>query len=212
MNRAIQLIATAAAVIVATLIAYATVFAHADYESSVPARDEVVAESPERVEVFFTQDVIKREGLYYVRVFDESSVQVSAGDGLVNDDNRRNMSAELPDPLEPGRYIVEWMTTSDEDGDDATGAFCFYVAVGPTAEQAAECAAFGEDEDAPTASQGTLQPTDAGPTAPSATDAPADGGDEDDESNTGLIVGIIVAVVALVVVAGGGYMWLSRRS
>jgi len=44
--------------------------------------------------------------------------------------------------------------TSDADGDTDDGAFCFYVEVGPSPEQQAECAALAE-EPAPTAAGGT---------------------------------------------------------
>lgn len=218
MKRAIQLIAIAIVATVAFSVTYATVFAHADYESSVPDRNEVVAGSPDEVQVFFTQDVIKREGLYYVRVFDENDVQVSEGDGVVNDDDRSNINAELPQPLEPGRYVVEWMTTSDIDGDDDEGAFCFYVAVEPTAEQQAECAEFadepletatqGAQSTEPAATQADGQPTEVSPTAVPP-DGPGDG--DDGGTNVGLIVAIVVGVIVVAAVLGGGYYLYSRE-
>src|SRR3989304_4591495 len=75
--------------------------------------------------------------------------QVSEGDGVVRDDDRTQVYTMLPADLPDGRYIARWKTTSDEDGDTDEGAFCFYVGVEPTDEQAAEWAAFGEETEAP---------------------------------------------------------------
>ncbi len=205
MNGTTSLLTALAVAVTALAVGYQTVFAHADYDGSVPARDRVVAEAPERVEVFFTQDIIKREGAFFVRVFDESGAQVSEGDGAVNDDDRSNINADLPPALGSGRYIVEWMSTSDIDGDTDDGAFCFYVGVEPRAEQEAECAEFEQD--------GPVAPmlVDDQPLDPTPTTTAPSGGVGDDGSNTGLIIGIVVAVSAAVVIVGGGIVWLSRR-
>src|SRR3990170_4300545 len=113
----LRLPAVLALAVVALLYGSGGVSAHADYDRSEPGRNEVVAESPERIDVWFTQEVFKREGANYVRVFDEQEVQVSEGDGIVDDDDRAHVYTTLPAALPTGRYIVRWMTTSDEDGD-----------------------------------------------------------------------------------------------
>jgi methionine-rich copper-binding protein CopC len=207
-------IVLAAAAVVA---AAAAVFAHAEYESSTPGRNEVVQEPPARVDVFFTQEVFKQEGNNFVRVFDEQDQQMSDGDGVVDDDDRHHIYAELPAQLAPGRYIVRWMTTSDEDGDTDEGAFCFYVAVEPTAEQQAECAQFDEEE--PTATPVDQPATAAGatPTAedaqPTATAPPADGGGDDGGAPMAAIIGgVIGGVVVLALIAGGAALWLRRST
>ena len=83
--------------------------------------------------------------------------------------------------FQPGRYIVRWMITSDIDGDDDEGAFCFHIAVEVAAEQAAECLESGE--------------------------RPAN---DSEDSNTNLIVGVIIAISAVVITVGGGVLWLGR--
>ena len=198
------------AVAAAAFMDSAAVFAHADYERSEPDRNEVLPAPPDQVDVWFTQDVRKREGVYFLRVFDEQGAQVSEGDGSIDDDDRAHMITELPTILTAGRYVVEWMTTSDLDGDDDEGAFCFYVAAEPTAEQEAECALL--DDDAP-ATQTTL---DAQPTAPAAgalpTVAAADN-DTDGSDGGGFPVAAIVAIIAGVVVvlgAGAAAVWMRR--
>jgi methionine-rich copper-binding protein CopC len=181
--------------------------AHADYESSTPAKGEVVPSAPTQVDVFFSQDVFKQAGANYVRVFgDDLSTQVSDGDGTVDDDNRRHISATLPAGLANGRYIVRWMTTSDDDGDTDDGAYCFYIGVQPTADQQAECAAF-EPAEAPTSAATTTseQPT------PVPTDDDTPGADDDDGTSTGVIIGIVAGVVVAVVIVGGSGFWFMRR-
>jgi methionine-rich copper-binding protein CopC len=189
--------------------------AHAEYDRSTPGRDEVVATPPAQVDVWFTQEVFKQEGRNFIRVFDGSDLQVSEGDGIVDDDDRHHIFATIPTSLPEGRYIVEWMTTSDEDGDTDEGAFCFYVVVQPTAEQAAECAAFAEEEE-PTATpppQETLvEPTAIATEVPTA--EPIDSvGDDDDGGSGAAIVGGIVGVIAAVIVLGGAFLiWQRRRA
>lgn len=188
------------------LVAPGNVSAHADYDHSEPARDEVAPEPPAQVDVWFTQEVFKSEGDNFVRVLDEQDVQVSEGDGVVDDDDRTHISAALPPDLGPGRYVVEWMTTSDIDGDTDEGAFCFYVAVEPTAEQEAECATFDEEPEATPAATATESGI-------AATSTPDDGGGvdaADGDSNTGIIIGVIVAIVIVAAVVGGAAVWLRR--
>jgi methionine-rich copper-binding protein CopC len=195
------------------------VFAHAEYESSTPAKDEVVQTSPARIDVFFAQEVVKQEGQYYVRVFNDQEEQVSSpADGTVDDDDRTLIFADLQADLPEGRYIVQWKTLSFEDGDDDEGAFCFYVAVQPTTEQAAECAAFDENEEPTGAASITPGGTTEEPTAvatvsespqPSPTTiAPSD--DDDDPPVAAIFGAIIGGAVVLGIVAAGVFIWLRR--
>ncbi|MCH8025344.1 MAG: copper resistance protein CopC [Chloroflexi bacterium] len=55
----------------------AAVFAHAGYERSEPGRNEVLPSPPDRVDVWFTGDVRKQEGLYFLRVLDEQGAQAT---------------------------------------------------------------------------------------------------------------------------------------
>jgi methionine-rich copper-binding protein CopC len=183
---------------------------HADYDSSLPARDEVLPEAPARVEVFFTQEVFRQEGSNFVRVFDESGAQVSDGDGVIDDDDRAHITAELQPGLGGGRYIVRWKTLSDADGDEDEGAFCFYVGVEPTAEQEAECAAFTEEEPTPTegATATTSTPAAAAPT-PTAASPTADD-DNGGVSTVLLVIAGIVGVAIVVTVGGAAIVWFRR--
>jgi methionine-rich copper-binding protein CopC len=190
--------------------------AHAGYERSEPAKDAVVPDAPIRLDVWFTQEVLRQEGNNFVRVFDEQDVQVSDGDGVVDDDDRAHMYTTFPSALVPGRYVVEWKTTSFEDSDTDDGAFCFYIAVEPTAEQQAECAAFSGVGQTPAPTAQPTEPAGASPTAPgeqpTATAVPSNGDSDDDGgTNTGAIIGGIIAGVVVVVLVGGGVaIWLRR--
>lgn len=196
--------------VLATSVPAAFVSAHAEYERSTPARDEVVAEAPARVDVFFKQDVFKQAGKNHARVFDDGETQVSEGDGTVDDDNRRHIFADLPPGLPNGRYIVRWMTTSDEDGDTDEGAFCFYVGVEPTVDQQAECAALADEEN-PTATASLSTPT-ANQVEPTATTAPApnDASDDGGVPTVALVIGAIAGAAVVVVVGGAVAVWLRR--
>ena len=201
--------ATLAFLLAALLLPAAPASAHAGYERSEPARDEVVAQAPARVDVWFTQEVFRQEGSNFVRVFDESDAQVSTGDGVVDDDDRTHIFAELPAGLGDGRYIVRWKTLSDADGDEDEGAFCFYAGVEPAAEQQAECAAFAEEEATPTG-VAAVTATPAAPQPTPTAAAPANG-DDDGGVSTGLIAfAAVVGVAVVLAVAGGAIVWFRR--
>ena len=113
------------------------------------------------------------------------------------------MEPELP----PGRYVVRWMTLSDIDGDSDEGAFCFYVAVEPSADQRAQCVEIsGEEAESPSPLATEV--------SPAATATPAILGDaaegDGDGARVAAIVGIVVGIAAVVVVVVGLVLW--RRS
>ena len=125
--------------------------------------------------------------------------------------------------LGPGRYVVNWKNTSDEDGDPATGSFSFYVNTQPNAvdlENDRQLAQIGfEDITATAAAAGTTaapttaavtpiataRPSTAGPTRPPGTTASgisaatpiptsaATKQDDDDDSSTVYVVVVIAA-------------------
>ena len=127
------------------------------------------------------------------------------------------MFTTLPPGLATGRYIVRWKSFSDEDGERDEGAFCFYVGVEPTAAQAAECAAFDEEDG--TAPPTVPAPTATEPSAPTATEpapvptatATLENPDEDGGgAPIGAIVGGVIGAVVVVALIAGGFVWLRR--
>jgi methionine-rich copper-binding protein CopC len=168
-------------------------FAHADYESSTPADGETVSESPERVDVVFGQEAARQGGLPTLIVVNQFG-DLIADEAVLDDVDRTHMSVALPPALGSGRYTVIWHTVSDEDGEEAQGAFHFYVGAGPSA---------------------TTQAT-AGPDATPQTAAPTvvnggtgDGGGEGSDVPLWALIGGVV--VSLMAGSGAGVALAARR-
>ena len=106
--------------------------AHARFLRSEPGPGAVVSESPRRVDLWFSQDLFRRQGENWILVYGPLGDEVQSGEAQVDDDNRRHLSVELQSPMEPGEYIVEWRNLSAEDGDDDEGEFNFIL--DPSAE------------------------------------------------------------------------------
>lgn len=101
-------------------------FAHAGYQDSTPADGETVSESPERVDVFFGQEIARQGGLPTMTVVNVFGDTI-ADEPVLDDTDRKHMYVDLPAALGTGRYTVIWHTLSDEDGEEAQGAFHFFV-------------------------------------------------------------------------------------
>jgi methionine-rich copper-binding protein CopC len=205
--------ALAFAAAVAMAIPAIQAFAHAAYDHSTPAKDEVVPTPPAQVDAYFKQNIFRQTGEYYFRVYaDDDTTQVSPGDGTIDDNNRKHMFTTMPASMPNGRYIVHWKTKSDADGDVDSGMYCFYIGVQPTAAQQAKCASFAPTP-VPTISS-TAQATSAGTqSAATRTATPSTNNSGGGSSNTGLIVGVVAGVIVVVIVAGGaGLWWRSRQA
>jgi len=99
--------------------------AHARFLRSEPGSGAVVSREPNRVDIWFTQDLFRRQGENWIRIISPSGVEVQSGEADIDDDDRRHLWVELMSPLEPGEYMVEWRNLSAEDGDDGEGEFSF---------------------------------------------------------------------------------------
>ncbi len=164
------------------------VLAHAGYDISVPAADEVVAQAPQRVQVWFTQDLFRREGQNSLEVYGPDNQRVDEDDAAIDDDNRKLMTVSLQSDLADGIYTVRWRTLSADDGDDAEGEFQFNIqADGPEAEAAPTAV----PTEAPTAAAENAQPsptntaqaesTEAQPTPTTAPEDPETPSDQADQ-------------------------------
>lgn len=99
--------------------------AHADYERSDPGDAAVVSSPPEQLTIWFTQELFRREGENWIQVEGPGGERVEAGEAMVDDDDRTQLSVALQPELEPGSYLVIWRSLSAEDGDTAEGEFGF---------------------------------------------------------------------------------------
>ena len=103
------------------------VLAHADYDDAVPAAGAIVSQAPQQVQVWFTQELFRREGQNSLEVYGPDDQRVDQDDAAIDDDNRKLMTVSLQSDLPNGVYTVRWRTLSADDGDDAEGEFQFTI-------------------------------------------------------------------------------------
>ena len=106
---------------VLVLLAVATTFAHLAATKTLPDADAVVTESPQQIQVWFTQDpdpAISQLSL------EGPSGAVELGDTKVSDE--KSLMAMVPGTLAPGSYTVSWRTAGD-DGHVRRGDYGFAV-------------------------------------------------------------------------------------
>ncbi len=132
------------------------VHAHADYDRSAPSADEVVSQAPQQVQVWFTQDLFRREGQNALEVYGPDDRRVDQDDAAIDDDDRKLMTVSLQSDLPNGVYTVRWRTLSADDGDDAEGEFHFTIQVDRPQVMATPTAASAA---APTAAAEAVQPS-----------------------------------------------------
>lgn len=195
--------------------------AHAGYARSEPAFAAELGEAPERIDLWFSQELFRREGANTIRVLDATGVARPLGEATVDADDRAHLFALLEAELAPGRYLVEWSNLSAADGEDDAGRYSFYVAHTPTATEKAEDRALAaellipfpdsHDEgdqmgDGLTETDEAPDPDDSGPTTvPLAEDDPGGG------VGAGPIALGAVSVLALLGLAGGRLRRAGRK-
>ncbi len=103
------------------------VAAHADYDRSLPAAGATIPRAPERVEIWFTQQLFRREGANVIEVRDRSGARADTGDLVLDERDRTHLTVGLAPGLPPGSYAVSWQTLSAVDGDTARGSFDFTI-------------------------------------------------------------------------------------
>lgn len=234
-----KLTATAAitAMALATLLSVSPVFAHARYMSSMPGTAEILTTSPAEVDIAFTQHIQKVSGTYDIAVAHDRGASVTSGPAVVNETDRTKMSVPLQPDLTPGRYVVNWKNTSDDDGDPVTGAFAFYLNYQPNTVDLANdqaLAQIGFEDVTATAAAVALTPS----TAPAATPVPAGSpaagstaaaggtqlpgisaatpiptvGSTSSSSDSNTVVYVIIAAIIVIAVMGlGVWQYVGRR-
>ncbi len=199
------------------------VLAHADHDHSVPAAGEVVLQAPQQVQVWFTQELFRREGQNSLEVYGPDEQRVDLDDAAIDDDDRKLMTVSLPPDLANGVYTVRWRSLSADDGDDANGQFQFTIqsdeptaeAVQPTdtAEAAATEAPESTTEAAQPSPTNTAQPEQAEPQqTPSAADTDSEVPETSpDQSDQGPRLPCLGSSFPLILLLGGLLLGRGRR-
>ena len=114
--------------------------AHANLARSVPAANSVLALSPARVTMWFTEPMEARYS--EARVLNSAGERVDGGDSIVDAADPTVMSVGLPPALPNGTYTVAWRNLSTVDGHRIRGVFAFSVGepISPAAAVPAETA------------------------------------------------------------------------
>ncbi|MDN7132884.1 copper homeostasis periplasmic binding protein CopC [Halomonas sp. MC140] len=104
------------------LVFSAQAMAHAHLESTTPAKDAETF-APQSLEITFS------EGLELpfssIALSDEDGNSVELGEAEL-ENNEMTLAVSVEEPLEPGRYAVEWQVLSI-DGHQTEGSFHFTV-------------------------------------------------------------------------------------
>lgn len=106
---------------VLVVLAVATAMAHLAATKTMPDADAVVTESPQQVQVWFTQDP---DPAVSQLALEGPAGEVELGDTTVADE--KSLMAMVPQTLAPGDYTVSWRTAGD-DGHVRRGDFLFTV-------------------------------------------------------------------------------------
>jgi methionine-rich copper-binding protein CopC len=123
--------------------------AHADYERSDPPAGAELAEAPTQVQIWFTQELFRRQGENRIEVYAADGARVDLDDAAIADDDRRLMTVSLTPDLPDGIYTVRWRALSADDGHPSDGEFTF--AVGDATIAPAESAPSAHDHGQATA-------------------------------------------------------------
>lgn len=216
-------IALAAVICGLAVVPAAPTAAHADYESSTPARGEQLAVAPSDVEITFTQEIQKIAGSYEITVNKDRGLSVTSGPAVVDDADRTRMSVPLQPSLDDGRYVVNWKNLSDADGDRNVGAFSFYLNHVPTAVDLANDAALEQIGPVETATTGetpvatapateTFEPSQvAGTQTAGPTPIITPGEVDDGGSGSNSIVFVVIGGAVVVAMGVGAYLFMRSR-
>lgn len=114
-------------VIAGGLLFVETAYAHAAYLRSNPGADAVLTTAPPRVDIWFEQELFRRQGENTITVTAPDGSEVSSGETMVDDDDRTHIWVNLLPGLPAGQYMVAWKNVSLEDGHPSKGSFYFWV-------------------------------------------------------------------------------------
>jgi methionine-rich copper-binding protein CopC len=111
----------------AVLLSCVPALAHSEYARSLPAANARIPRAPDRIEVWFTQELFRRAGANTLTVLAPDGARVDDEQPVVDDADRAHLSVGIDTPLPPGEYRVTWRSLSALDGDTAEGSFAFTI-------------------------------------------------------------------------------------
>jgi methionine-rich copper-binding protein CopC len=147
---------------------------HADYERSDPPAGATVAEAPTQVQIWFTQELFRRQGENFIEVYTADGDRVDLNDAIISDDDRTLMTVSLAPDLADGVYTVRWSALSAEDGHAEEGDFTFTVSA--AAADAPSAADSEEPTSTPTSTEETSAEEPEPTPVPATTPAESSGG------------------------------------
>ena len=112
---------TFVATFVLAIAAAVTLSAHMAYSKSMPEQDATVTESPQHLQVWFTQ---APEPAVSQLSLEGPGGEVTLSKTTVGDE--KSLVAAVPSTLEPGSYTVNWRAAGD-DGHVVRGDFSFTI-------------------------------------------------------------------------------------
>jgi copper resistance protein C len=113
--------------VVGGLLLVGTAYAHAAYVRSSPGAEAIVVTPPARVDIWFAQELFRRQGENTIQVTAPDGTEVSVGDTTIDDDDRKHVWVNLKPNLAAGVYTVAWKNVSLEDGHPSEGSFHFTI-------------------------------------------------------------------------------------
>ncbi|WP_306207187.1 copper homeostasis periplasmic binding protein CopC [Actinoplanes sp. RD1] len=177
-------------------------WAHAQLTSSTPEEDATVKKAPAEITLKFSE---RLNPDFTTIVLSDAAKRKVGADGPEVDGREGTLTPA--EPLANGTYTVAYRVVS-VDGHTVQGSYSFTVA-DPSATAAPAPSATSAAPEASATSAAPAPVASAAASAAPATVPLAEESAEDDGVPAGVLVGI--GVVALLLVAGAGYFWLSRR-
>lgn len=124
--RSLVSVASVAAILVIAATAPRVAEAHAELERSNPAPDSVIPKAPDELEIWFTQELFRREGANTI-VVEGPEGRADDGNLVIDSTHREHLTVGLLPDLPAGEYRVSWTSLSAIDGDAAEGSFVFTI-------------------------------------------------------------------------------------
>ena len=100
--------------------------AHALLERSLPADRAQLTEAPDRVDLYFGQQLVQNRTGTFAVVLDRGGRRVS-NEASVDPADGTHLRVPLRGGLDSGAYTVFWKTTSDDDGGVTLGSLTFFL-------------------------------------------------------------------------------------